>query len=284
MTTIAPLPRAAIGRPASCVQRKTPVRLTASTCCQVSSASSSSGPTAAVPAWATQTSMCPAPATQASTAARTSARRLTSPTTVIAREPSPAAARASSSPSRSNITTVAPSAWNRCAMARPMPRAAPVTTIPLSVNPVMCAPPRRVPRGRPAYQPGSRCHGRSSALAFERGPPTSRRRPRSRRDRRRLPRLRGARRLAAGRGRRARRAAQGAGREGHPDRSRAQREQLGCTPPRSTDRCSTASPARRSPATPPAPPPPAATPRRGTRWRSGCTWSRSCATWARRSS
>ena len=109
VTTIAPRPCAAIGRPASCVHRKTPVRLTSRQRCQVASSSSSSGFSGAIPAWATHTSMCPAASTQAATAAATSARRLVSPEKAIARSPSSPATPRSSSPSTSTITTVAPS-------------------------------------------------------------------------------------------------------------------------------------------------------------------------------
>ena len=123
VTTIAPPSPCAITRPASCMHRKTPVRLTSSTRCQLRSSISSSGLTSAMPAWAIIASRRPNASMQVLTAARTSSRLLTSPATARTGPDaaSSAAVAAASSPSRSTITTPAPSARKRSATARPMP-------------------------------------------------------------------------------------------------------------------------------------------------------------------
>ena len=71
--------------------------------------------------------MRPVCAAAASTTRATSALRATSATTAVARG-TPGEAADSSASATSAMTTVAPSSAKRFAMARPMPRAAPVTT------------------------------------------------------------------------------------------------------------------------------------------------------------
>src|SRR4051812_32083397 len=124
---------------ASIVHQTTPSTFTAWWRRQCSSVSSSNGSGSAMPAWAHITSIEPKRSTHSSTARRQSSRRDTSPWKATQRPPSDPTVWSSRSAFTSKATTPAPSRTNRCAMPRPIPCAAPVTTTPREV-PALPAP------------------------------------------------------------------------------------------------------------------------------------------------
>src|SRR2546425_1001282 len=125
-----PLRCFSIGRRAAWVQRKTPVRFVARTCCQSSSFMRRTRLSRVMPALFTRWSIRPWAFTTSSKAASTEARSATSIARASALPPAAvisATASARRARSRAVRTTVAPSAANALAIARPMPRDAPVT-------------------------------------------------------------------------------------------------------------------------------------------------------------
>src|SRR4051794_17764444 len=108
------------------------ITFTSQVCCHAAGSVVSSGPPPGpgTPAFEKNTSIGPPASSACRTSAATSSSLLTS-----TRTPSPPISRATAaapSPSRSATTTRAPSAAKRCASARPIPLAAPVTTACLS--------------------------------------------------------------------------------------------------------------------------------------------------------
>ena len=124
---IDPPPLARSAGMAYLMPRKTPRRFTATRRSNTSSSVSSSGWWASIPALLNTTSSRPNVSTAAANIAFTSAACETSARTAIASWPISAAAD-SWCPLTSAQTTLAPSAANSSAEARPMPDPAPVTT------------------------------------------------------------------------------------------------------------------------------------------------------------
>src|SRR6516164_250479 len=126
--TIAPLLRAHMWRAAARAHRNTPVMLTATTFSQSASGWSSAGWRSPMPAPLTRTSMPPWRLATAAIAASTDASSPTSTACAEAALPSARAAGSAASPSRSRSATAAHAATKVAAVARPIPRAPPVTT------------------------------------------------------------------------------------------------------------------------------------------------------------
>src|SRR6201995_4780317 len=122
------LPPGSMTRSACWATRKLPMTLTAITCWNSSSGYSVTGATTPnTPALANAQSSRPNRSTVAATAAATSSERVTSQARQASASPfTPAAARSSSSGSRSAMSTRAPAATNARAVARPMLPAPPV--------------------------------------------------------------------------------------------------------------------------------------------------------------
>ena len=104
----------------------TPWRLMSTMRTAVASSSSMKRPTGMMPALLTSTSSGPKRSSAASTKASKESRRVTSSANPAALGPISAAACSASSASRSPIATFMPSRAKACAVALPMPRAAPV--------------------------------------------------------------------------------------------------------------------------------------------------------------
>ena len=129
---IAPGRRAAtMRRAASCEHTNVDFRFVSSTASHVSSVSSRNGVRGKMPALFTRTSIGPRARSASATRARASSGFEMSAAIVTARRPSAvisaAADSAAALSSRKFSATSAPAAANRMAMARPMPRWAPVT-------------------------------------------------------------------------------------------------------------------------------------------------------------
>ncbi len=131
--TIEPRPASTMRGMAAWQNWNVPVRFTRSTRSQSSGATSWLCSKRRMPALFTRTSSRPASSVAAATArgavaaSPTSPARATMPAEAAAPFPMASTASASASSSRSTATTVAPSSTSRCAVARPMPDAAPVT-------------------------------------------------------------------------------------------------------------------------------------------------------------
>src|SRR5437667_1436804 len=149
MLTIDPRPARFIARKACLANSHAPFRSTANTRSHSASVISVASKYAFTPALFTSTSILPWPPTTASTVRTTSASTVTSAQANSMRRPpaasSPAAARPAAS-SRSIEVTAAPSAASFSTMARPMPRAPPVTSATLPARrPIVSLPPRPRP-------------------------------------------------------------------------------------------------------------------------------------------
>ena len=168
MTTSRPRRRSRIPASAGCSVRNAPVRLTSSSCRQAAGATfSARAMWSTIAALATTAPIGPSSPAARPWAAAEAAASVTSHVSASARPPTCSIARAvaSTSRSRSQAATAHPSLASRSAMARPIPRAAPVTSAqPRSVT---RAPPwraRSAPSGGPGCPPGpctsTRCRGR----------------------------------------------------------------------------------------------------------------------------
>src|SRR5215213_6857333 len=142
-----PVPCAIIRSAAACRHQTTPNTLTSNIRARSSRVISRRVLTCAMPAFATITSTLPSSRAARSTSANTASRSVTSAGTAIALPPAPVISSATPSAvdlSRSFTATVCPSRASLSAIARPMPRPAPVTTAVVTVSP------------RPAGAPPSR--------------------------------------------------------------------------------------------------------------------------------
>src|SRR5579875_1788708 len=128
--TIRPRPAARIGSSAAIVPLIVPAALTSSISVRVRSSCSQAGPGMSTPALLTHTWSEPARRIVREAAARQARKLRTSKAEANARSPSPAAARAARSTSRSVRCTKYPRPTSRRAISRPSPRAAPVTSAP----------------------------------------------------------------------------------------------------------------------------------------------------------
>ena len=137
--TMLPRFRAAMTRPAAWVKKNAPSRLTAINRRQSSGAISSSGRTIKMPALATAPVSPPRSASTMFTHAETASGSVTSRASPRARPPDcsiSAATSAAPAPLMSDTATAQPSLAMRNAIARPMPRPAPV----MASAPAICSP------------------------------------------------------------------------------------------------------------------------------------------------
>src|SRR4051794_6568469 len=126
MVTRCPRPRAWKRGRTSFMPLMTPWTLMSTWRRVLSSVSSRKGPRGMIPALLTKTSMGPRRSSTCSTNSWTESRLVTSSGRAIAASPSVPAADCASARSTSPMATCIPSATSACAVARPMPRAAPV--------------------------------------------------------------------------------------------------------------------------------------------------------------
>src|ERR1700730_382448 len=124
MPMMRPPPLRRIRGQAARAQRKAPFRLTASTRSHCASVKSSIAPRSSTPALSTSTPGGPRRASRASKKRCTAAASETSQRAQNASAPGGGAG----SPRDAHSASLAPAAWSSAAMARPMPRDAPVTT------------------------------------------------------------------------------------------------------------------------------------------------------------
>lgn len=167
MFTMQPRPRSTMPGSAARQPCHTPSRSTAKQRRQSSSLIVSGSANTLMPALFTSTSSGPNSASVRASAARTESWRVTSACSASTRAPSTSAAiaaaiaaavRCACSTSTSSSATHAPSRANACAIAAPMPRAAPVTAATLPASRAITRL-RRAPR---AGRPGTRARSRPS--------------------------------------------------------------------------------------------------------------------------
>ncbi len=126
MFTIWPRPRGSIRASASFVPCSTPWTLMSTWRRATSSCSSTNGDSGMIPALLTNTSSGPSASSVASMKRPTDARSQTLSSSAIVPLPSSAAVSRAAAMSRSPIETFIPARTQACAVARPMPRPAPV--------------------------------------------------------------------------------------------------------------------------------------------------------------